>query len=423
MFIDTAKIEIRAGNGGNGAVSFHREKYVAAGGPDGGDGGRGGNVVFVADSNLSTLMDFRYKRKYVAQNGEDGRAARCTGKNAPDLVIRVPRGTVVRDAETNLVIADLSGDEPVVVARGGKGGWGNVHFATPTRQIPKFAKPGQKGESLTVRLELKLIADVGLVGFPNVGKSTLISVLSAAKPKIANYHFTTLSPVLGVVQVGPEASFVMADIPGLIEGAAEGVGLGHAFLRHVDRCRLLLHVVDVSGCEGRDPKEDFDKINAELEKFSPELSTRPQIVLGNKCDIATPEQIETFRAFIEEKGLTFIPVSAATRQGLDKLPGLIYSRLQDLPPVAVYEPEYVRPDPALQNPRAYKITRAEDGAWEIDAPWLVRILEGSDMDDYESLQYFQRQLADSSILEELVERGVQENDTIRIDDFEFDYVF
>jgi GTP-binding protein len=311
----------------------------------------------------------------------------------------------------------------VVVARGGKGGWGNVHFATPTRQIPKFAKPGQKGESLTVRLELKLIADVGLVGFPNVGKSTLISVLSAAKPKIANYHFTTLSPVLGVVQVGPEASFVMADIPGLIEGAAEGVGLGHAFLRHVDRCRLLLHVVDVSGCEGRDPKEDFDKINAELEKFSPELSTRPQIVLGNKCDIATPEQIETFRTFIEEKGLTFIPVSAATRQGLDKLPGLIYSRLQDLPPVAVYEPEYVRPDPALQNPRAYKITRAEDGAWEIDAPWLVRILEGSDMDDYESLQYFQRQLADSSILEELVERGVQENDTIRIDDFEFDYVF
>ena len=268
MFIDTAKINIKAGNGGNGSVSFHREKYVAAGGPDGGDGGRGGNVVFVADSNLSTLMDFRYKRKYAAQNGEDGRAARCSGKNAPDLIIRVPRGTLVRDAQSGLVIADISGDEPVVVARGGRGGWGNVHFATPTRQIPKFAKPGGKGEELEVRLELKLIADVGLVGFPNVGKSTIISAISAAKPKIANYHFTTLSPVLGVVRVGPEASFVAADIPGLIEGAADGVGLGHDFLRHVDRCRLLLHVVDVSGSEGRDPKDDFEKINTELANFS-----------------------------------------------------------------------------------------------------------------------------------------------------------
>ena len=298
MFIDTAKINIKAGNGGNGSVSFHREKYVAAGGPDGGDGGRGGNVVFVADSNLSTLMDFRYKRKYAAQNGEDGRAARCSGKNAPDLIIRVPRGTLVRDAQSGLVIADISGDEPVVVARGGRGGWGNVHFATPTRQIPKFAKPGGKGEELEVRLELKLIADVGLVGFPNVGKSTIISVISAAKPKIANYHFTTLSPVLGVVRVGPEASFVAADIPGLIEGAADGVGLGHDFLRHVDRCRLLLHVVDVSGSEGRDPKDDFEKINTELANFSQELSARPQIVLGNKCDIASPEQIAEFRAFI-----------------------------------------------------------------------------------------------------------------------------
>ena len=322
MFIDTAKINIKAGNGGNGSVSFHREKYVAAGGPDGGDGGRGGNVVFVADSNLSTLMDFRYKRKYAAQNGEDGRAARCSGKNAPDLIIRVPRGTLVRDAQSGLVIADISGDEPVVVARGGRGGWGNVHFATPTRQIPKFAKPGGKGEELEVRLELKLIADVGLVGFPNVGKSTIISVISAAKPKIANYHFTTLSPVLGVVRVGPEASFVAADIPGLIEGAADGVGLGHDFLRHVDRCRLLLHVVDVSGSEGRDPKDDFEKINTELANFSQELSARPQIVLGNKCDIASPEQIAEFRAFIEEKGLVFLPVSAATRQGLDKLPGV-----------------------------------------------------------------------------------------------------
>ena len=423
MFIDTAKINLKAGSGGNGSVSFHREKYVAAGGPDGGDGGRGGSGVFVADSSLSTLMDFRYKRKYAAQNGEDGGAARCSGKNAPDLVIRVPRGTVVRDAQSGLVIADISGDEPVVVARGGRGGWGNVHFATPTRQVPKFAKPGARGEELDVRLELKLIADVGLVGFPNVGKSTILSVISAAKPKIANYHFTTLSPVLGVVYVGPEASFVAADIPGLIEGAAEGVGLGHDFLRHVDRCRLLLHVVDVSGSEGRDPKDDFEKINTELANFSHELSGRPQIVLGNKCDIASPEQIEAFRVFVEEKGLRFLPVSAATRQGLDKLPGIVYERLQQLPPVTVYEPEYVRPDPALQDARAFEITHADDGAWDIDAPWLERILEGSDVSDYESLQYFQRQLMDSGVIDRLVELGVQENDTIRIGEFEFDYVF
>ena len=423
MFIDVAKIKIKAGDGGNGAVSFHREKFVAAGGPDGGDGGRGGSVIFQADDNLSTLMDFRYKRKYVAQNGEPGRGARCTGKNAPDLIFGVPRGTLVKDAESGLVIADISGSEPVVVARGGKGGWGNTHFATPTRQIPRFAKPGLPGEELEVQLELKLIADVGLIGFPNVGKSTLISVISAAKPKIANYHFTTLSPVLGVVKVGPEASFVAADIPGLIEGASEGVGLGHAFLRHVERCRLLLHLVDVSGSEGRDPIEDFEKINTELANFSPELAARPQIVLGNKCDVATPEQVENFKRYIEEKGLPFRAVSAATRQGLDGLVGEVYNLLQTLPPVTVYEPEYVRPQPAEEGGRAFTITRADDAAWEIDAPWLERILMGSDVDDYESLQYFQRQLADSGILDELISRGVQENDTIRIGDFEFDYVF
>lgn len=423
MFVDVAKIKIKAGDGGNGAVSFHREKFVAAGGPDGGDGGRGGNVIFQADDNLSTLMDFRYKRKYVAQNGEPGRAGRCSGKNAPDLVIKVPRGTLVKDAESGLVMADISGDEPVIVAKGGRGGWGNSHFATPTRQIPRFAKPGLPGEEFEIRLELKLIADVGLIGFPNVGKSTLISVLSAAKPKIANYHFTTLSPVLGVVKVGPEASFVAADIPGLIEGASEGIGLGHDFLRHVERCRLLLHLVDVSGCEGRDPIEDFEKINTELESFSPELAARPQIVLGNKCDVATPEQIETFKNYIESKGLVFHAISAATRQGLNNIPGEVYQQLQELPPVVVYEPEYVRPEKTTEGGRSYTITRADDAAWEIDAPWLERILYGSDMDDYESLQYFQRQLGESGILEELVKRGVQEDDTIRIGDFEFDYVF
>ena len=422
-FVDKVTISVYAGKGGDGAVTFHREKFVAAGGPDGGDGGRGGDVILVVDDHMSTLMDFRYKRKFVAANGENGLNKRCSGKDGENVTIRVPRGTLVRDKATGGIMADMSTGEPFVAARGGRGGWGNVHFATPTRQIPKFAKPGGKGEELEVRLELKLIADVGLVGFPNVGKSTIISVISAAKPKIANYHFTTLSPVLGVVRVGPEASFVAADIPGLIEGAADGVGLGHDFLRHVDRCRLLLHVVDVSGSEGRDPKDDFEKINTELANFSQELSARPQIVLGNKCDIASPEQIAEFRAFIEEKGLVFLPVSAATRQGLDKLPGVVYERLQQLPPVTVYEPEYVRPDPALKDPRAFEIARADDGAWDIDAPWLENILEGSDVSDYESLQYFQRQLMDSGVIDRLVEMGVQENDTIRIGKFEFDYVF
>ena len=380
-------------------------------------------MLFVADPNLSTLMDFRYKRKYAAQPGENGGGKNCSGKNAPDLTIKVPRGTVIKDAATGLVVADISGSEPVVVAKGGKGGWGNSHFATPTRQIPKFAKPGLPGEELEVLLELKLIADVGLIGFPNVGKSTLISVISAAKPKIANYHFTTLSPVLGVVQVGPEASFVAADIPGLIEGAADGVGLGHAFLRHVERCRLLLHVVDVSGCEGRDPKEDFAKINAELANFSEKLAQRPQIVLGNKCDVASPEQIEEFRAFIETQGLVFLPISAATRQGVDSLPALVYERLKDLPPVETYEPEYVRPDPALADPRAFAVERTGEHEFIVDAPWLERILEGSDVDDYESLQYFQRQLADAGVLQKLIELGVQEDDTICIGEFQFDYVF
>lgn len=422
MFVDVAKIAIKAGKGGDGAVSFHREKFVAAGGPDGGDGGRGGNVVFVADDNLSTLMDFRYKRKYVAEAGQNGGAARCTGKNAPDLIIRVPRGTLVKEANTGLVMADISGSEPVVVAKGGRGGWGNTHFATPTRQIPKFAKPGLPGQEFEVRLELKLIADVGLIGFPNVGKSTLISVISAAKPKIANYHFTTLSPVLGVVRVGPEQSFVAADIPGLIEGASEGVGLGHDFLRHVERCRLLLHVVDVSGCEGRDPVEDFEKINAELENFSPELAARPQIVLGNKCDIATEEQIEAFRAYIEGKGLTFLPISAAANQGLKTLPGLVWEKLQTLPPVQTFEAEYV-PQAVPVGERTYTIEKTGEHEFSIDAPWLERILAGSDVDDYESLQYFQRQLGDSGILNDLVAQGVQEDDTIKIGEYEFDYIF
>ena len=422
-FIDIATIWLHAGKGGDGAVSFHREKFVAAGGPDGGDGGRGGDIIFVVDDHLTTLMDFRYKRKYTADEGGKGGASLCHGKNAENLVIKVPLGTVIKDAESGLVIADLSDHTPVTIAKGGRGGYGNAHFATPTRQIPKFAKPGMPGEDIQVTLELKLIADVGLIGFPNVGKSTLISTISAAKPKIANYHFTTLVPTLGVVSVGEGASFVCADIPGLIEGAAEGVGLGHDFLRHVERCRLLLHVVDVSGCEGRDPKADFEQINHELAGFSAELADRPQIVLGNKCDIASPEQVEEFKQYVEAKGLTFLPISAATRQGVDNLPALVYNRLKDLPPVKVYEAEYKRPDKNAQPTRPFTVERTGDHEFTVDAPWLERILAGTNVEDYESLQYFQRQLDESGILTELVEKGVQENDTILIGEYQFDYIF
>ena len=421
-FIDKARITVRAGNGGNGAVAFHREKYVAAGGPDGGDGGKGGSIILQVDDNMSTLMDFRYKRKYVAENGVDGQGGRKSGKDGGNLVIRVPRGTLVRDAETNEIIKDMSGDEPYVLCKGGRGGWGNMHFATPTRQVPRFAKAGLPGESHDVFLELKLLADVGLIGFPNVGKSTLISTISAAKPKIANYHFTTLVPTLGVVSVGEGASFVCADIPGLIEGASEGIGLGHDFLRHVERCRLLLHVVDVSGSECRDPIEDFEKINEELAKFSPALAERPQIVVGNKCDLATEEQIEAFRKYVEGKGLTFVPISAATMQGVRELPGLVYNRLKDIPPVPVFTPEYKKPEPK-KNGRDFTIQRMEAHVWSVDAPWLEYILAGSNVDDYESLQFFQRQLGESGILDALVQKGVEENDTILIGDYQFDYIF
>lgn len=421
-FIDVATIWLHAGKGGDGAVSFRREKFVAAGGPDGGDGGRGGDIIFVVDDHLSTLMDFRYKRKYTAPDGVRGSGRMCHGADAEDLIIKVPLGTVIKDTASGLVIADLSDHKPVTVAKGGRGGYGNSHFATPTRQIPRFAKPGMPGEDIQVTLELKLIADVGLIGFPNVGKSTLISTISAARPKIANYHFTTLVPMLGVVSVDEGASFVCADIPGLIEGASEGIGLGHAFLRHVERCRLLLHVVDVSGSECREPTEDFEKINEELARFSPALAERPQIVVGNKCDLATEEQIEAFRAYVEEKGLVFVPISAATMQGVRELPGLVYNRLKDVPLVPTFEAEYKKPE-VTAGGRDFTITRLEAHSWSIEAPWLERILEGSNVDDYESLQYFQRQLGESGILDELVERGVEENDTILIGEFQFDYIF
>ena len=422
MFIDTAKIKIKAGDGGDGAVSFHREKYVAAGGPDGGDGGRGGSVVFQVDDNLSTLADFRYKRKYAAQRGENGRGNRCFGKSAPDLVISVPRGTLIKDAETGRLLADMSGDEPQVIAKGGKGGWGNTHFATPTRQVPRFAKPGTPGEELEVQLELKLLADVGLVGFPNVGKSTLISVVSEAKPTIANYHFTTLTPVLGVVHMGEGDSFVMADIPGLIEGAGEGVGLGHQFLRHVDRCRLLVHIVDVSGSEGRDPIEDFNIINCELEKFDPELATRPMIVVGNKCDLATDEQIAEFRDYIQERGYEFFPIMAAIRYDVDPLLNRIREMLSKLPPIRRYEPEAAPQKPVEDfSRREVKITN-QDGVYMVEGEWLLQVLGSINFNDYESMQYFQRVLIQCGVIDALREAGIEEGDTVSIYNVEFDFV-
>ncbi len=422
MFVDQARIQIKAGDGGDGAVSFHREKYVAAGGPDGGDGGKGGDIVFQVDDNFSTLIDFRYKRKYVAQRGENGGARRCTGKSAPDLIIRVPRGTIVRESKTGRIMADLSTDEPQILAKGGKGGKGNMHFATSTRQVPRFAKPGFPGEAFEVTLELKLLADVGLVGFPNVGKSTLISVVSAAKPKIANYHFTTLTPVLGMVRVADEQSFVMADIPGLIEGASEGVGLGHAFLRHVERCRLIVHVLDASGSEGRDPIEDYEKIQAELERFREDLASRPQIVAANKCDMATPEQIARLRSYIEEKGLAFYEISAATTAGTSELVQAIAEKLQTLPPILQYEPEAPSQEELEENAHGRFEIEVQDGVFFVHAPWLEPILRTVNMEDYSSLQYFQRVLRSSGIIDALEEKGIEEGDTVDILGFEFDFV-
>ena len=422
MFVDIVKIKIKAGDGGDGAVAFHREKYVASGGPDGGDGGRGGNILFQADDHLSTLADFRYKRKYNAPRGENGRGNRCSGKNAQDLIIKVPRGTLIKDAETGRILADISGDEPQIVAKGGRGGWGNIHFATPTRQTPRFAKPGLPGESMEVQLELKLLADVGLVGYPNVGKSTLVSVVSEAKPVIANYHFTTITPVLGVVRMGENSSFVMADIPGLIEGAGEGVGLGHQFLRHVERCRLLVHIVDVSGSEGRAPKEEFEIITRELEKVNPDLAKRPMLVAGNKCDLAEEEQIEEFRAYVEAKGYEFFPIMAAIRYDVDPLLKRIQELLSKLPPILRYEPEAAPVKPAEEIGRHDVKITIEDGVYKVEGEWLLSIMKSVNFDDYESLQYFQRVLIASGVIDALREAGIQEGDTVSMYDLEFDFV-
>lgn len=422
MFSDITEIYVKAGDGGNGAVSFRREKYVAAGGPDGGDGGKGGDIVFVTDNNLNTLTDFRFKHKFIAQNGESGKGAKMFGKSGEDLILKVPRGTLIKDSETKLLIKDMSDDKPFILARGGKGGWGNRHFATPTRQCPRFARAGIPGEEKNVILELKLIADVGLIGFPNVGKSTLLSEVSSARPKIANYHFTTLKPNLGVVGFDGAESFVMADIPGIIEGAAEGAGLGHEFLRHIERCRLLVHLVDVSGSEGRDPINDFKVLNKELSSFSEKLSEIPQIVVGNKSDLVIDQTMITeFKTYIESKGLKFIPISAASRQNVKKLIGEICNELKNLPPVTIYEAEYTSPKTDTLN-NDISIEK-HDGVWFVEGQWLLNIMRSVNFSDNESFSYFQRVLRISGVIDKLIENGVQEGDTVCIYDFEFDFVY
>ena len=422
MFVDTAKIKIKAGDGGDGAVSFHREKYVAAGGPDGGDGGKGGDVVFVVDDNLATLADFRYKRKYAAPNGGGGKGGRCNGKKGKDLEIKVPRGTVIREANSKAVMADMSKTERFVAAKGGKGGWGNMHFATSTRQVPRFAKPGTPGEEWEVSLELKLLADVGLVGYPSVGKSSLISVVSQAKPKIGDYHFTTLVPNLGVVSMGEGNSFVIADIPGLIEGASEGVGLGHQFLRHIERCRMLIHIVDVSGSEGRNPIEDFERINEELVKFNPELAQRPMIVAGNKIDMAEPEQIEEFKAYVNSKGYEYYSICAPIYEGTKELMNVTWNMLKELPPIKEYETEEIPFEALIEDNNSFKITQVDDGYFLVEAKWFPKVLKGIDITDYEALQYMQRVLEKSGIFDALREKGIQEGDIVSLYDIEFEYI-
>ena len=424
MFVDNVKIYLRAGDGGNGAVAFHREKYVSHGGPDGGDGGKGGNIVFKVDDGCNTLLAFRYKRKFIALNGENGKGGKIHGATAPDVEILVPIGTLIKDAETGKIIKDMSDKEPFVCCKGGRGGWGNRHFATPTRQTPMFAKSGTKGEEREVILELKMIADVGLIGFPNVGKSSLLSRISAAKPKIANYHFTTLSPMLGVVSTGGEGGFVAADIPGLIEGAADGAGLGHAFLRHVERCRLLLHVVDISGSEGRDPIDDIKKINAELAKHSAQLAERPQIVVANKSDMleSSNTDLDAFEKFIDDEGYELIYISAVTGENLDTLIHTVAERLKLLPPVTVYESEVEVEEKTTFGSAKETTIRRENDTFYVEGEWLLNLMGQVNFDDYESLNFFQKALINGGVIKMLEDKGCADGNTVNIYDFEFEFV-
>lgn len=424
MIIDKVQIYVKAGNGGNGCVSFRREKYVSHGGPDGGDGGNGGNIILEIDEGENTLLRYKYHRKFTAENGQDGMKSKFHGKTADDLILKVPPGTVVRDAASGRIIKDMSDCGSFVLCRGGKGGWGNRHFSTPTRQIPRFAKNGIKGEEKEVILELKMLADVGFVGLPNIGKSLLLSKISSAKPKIANYEFTTLSPNLGVVDAGDENSFVAADIPGIIEGAADGAGLGHEFLRHIDRCRLIVHLVDISGMSGRDPIEDIKLINSELALYSEELASRPQIIAANKIDLLEDEtDLSGFEAFVKEMGYDLIYISALTEKNVKPLVKKIAEKLKALPPITVYEPDYV---PELENLEDKNdrsiVIRNVNGVYEVEAEWLYRLMGTINFDDYESLMYFQKILKNSGVFDKLEEFGVKDGDTVSMYDFEFDFV-
>ena len=426
MFIDKVKIYVKAGNGGNGCVSFRREKYVAKGGPDGGDGGHGGNVIFTIDKGSNTLLSFRYKRKFVAENGGDGAGAKFHGKNGADIIIKVPEGTIIKDEKSGKILKDMSSCQDWICAKGGRGGWGNKHFATPTRQIPMFAKSSTKGQEWELTLELKMLADVGLVGLPSAGKSSLLAAVSDAKPKIADYHFTTLSPNLGVINVRDGHGFVMADIPGLIEGASEGQGLGHAFLRHIERCRLLVQVVDISCYEGRNPIDDIVTIDEELTKFSPELATRPRIIAANKMDSLDTSivDVDAFESYVRERGWDLMYISAYTGENTEELVDKIDKMLLELPPLTIYEAEYTPEDAILSDgeDHAVTITKDDKGTYVVEGEWLYNLVGQVNFEDRESLMFFQRVLLKSGVIDKLKEAGCHDGDSVSMYDFEFDFV-
>ena len=426
MFADSAKIFIKSGKGGDGHVSFRRELYVPNGGPDGGDGGRGGDIIFIVDEGLNTLTDFRHIRKYVAQSGEEGGKRNQHGKDGQDLIIKVPLGTIIKDDESGKVIADMSdADKKVIVLKGGRGGKGNQHYATATMQVPKYAQPGQKSMELYVRLELKVIADVGLVGYPNVGKSTLLSRVTNARPKIANYHFTTLNPNLGVVDLDGNKGFVIADIPGLIEGASEGIGLGHEFLKHIERTKVLIHMVDAASTEGRDPIDDINKINAELKAYNPDLMNRPQVIAANKIDAiydGDESIVDKLKAEFEPKGIKVFGISAVSGKGLKELLYAVNDMLEqmDSTPV-VFEQEYF-PGQFSDNPDdPYTVEKVEDGLYSIEGPRIEKMLGYTNLEAEKGFIFFQKFMKDNGILEELENLGIQEGDTVKIFGHEFEY--
>lgn len=424
MFIDYTTVELKSGNGGNGAISFRREKYVPLGGPDGGDGGRGGNIVFVADRNMTTLLDLKYKRKYFAENGAGGAGSKMYGKDGKDIIIRVPVGTVIKVKDSGKIISDMNQDgKEVVVLRGGKGGKGNTKFATPTRQAPDFAEPGMPGEEMQVILELKVLADVGLIGFPNVGKSTILSMVSEAQPKIADYHFTTLSPNLGVVNLKGINPFVIADIPGIIEGASEGIGLGIQFLRHIERTRILIHVVDIAGSEGRNPIEDFDKINDELKKYSEKLAGRPQIIAANKADLLEDdEEFEKFKAYVNSKGYDRIHlISAGANIGLTELmkdAAELLSKNPQEEELYSLEDMYIPEDKKF----TYEINVDEDGVYVVSGSFVERILDATNINNPDHLRYFHKVLKSKGVIDDLMKMGIEDGDTVRLRDFEFEFM-